>query len=62
MIGAGWLRVVSSVHEGDLPGNFFLEAKVGGLFIPEGEGGRYHVHGLDAMHDPSRDPCREIGD
>ena len=48
--------------EGDLSGDLFLETKVGGLFIPEGEGGRYCIHGLDAMHDPSGDSCREVGD
>ena len=62
LVGEGWLGAVSVVHEGDLSSDLFLETKVGGFLIPEGEGGRYCIHGLDAMHDPSGDPCREIRD
>ena len=62
MIGAGWLGTVSVVHEGDLLSDLFLETKVGGFLIPEGKGGRHCIHGLDAMHDPSGDPCGEIRD
>ena len=50
------------MHEGDLSGDFFLEMKVGGFFVPESEGGGYRIHGLDAMHNPSGDSCGEIGD
>ena len=50
------------VHEGNLSGDFFLEMKVGSLLIPEGKGGGYGVHGLDAMHDPGRDSCGEVQD
>ena len=50
------------MHEGDLSSDFFLETKMGSFLIPEGEGGRYCIHGLDAMHDPSGDPCGEIRD
>ena len=58
LVIVGWLGGISSVHEGDL----LLETKVGGFFIPEGEGGGYRIHGLDAMHNPGRDSCREVGD
>ena len=50
------------MHEGNLSGNLFLETKVGGFLVPEGEGGRYSIHGLDAMHDPSGDSCGEVRD
>ena len=50
------------VHEGNLSGNFFLEAEMGGFLVPEGEGGRYSIHGLDAMHNPGREPSGEIRD
>ena len=50
------------MHESNLSSNLLLEAKVGGFLIPEGEGGWYSVHGLDAMHDPSGDSCGEVRD
>ena len=50
------------MHEGDFAGNLFLETEVGGFFVPEGESGGYHIHSLNAVHDPSGDSCREIGD
>ena len=50
------------MHESDLLSDLLLEAKVGGFFVPEGKGGRYGIHGLDAMHDPSGDSCGEVGD
>ena len=62
MVTAGRLGDISLVHEGNLSGNLLLETKVGGFFIPEGEGGGYCIHGLDAMHNPGRDSCREVGD
>ena len=62
LVSTGWLGVISVMYEGDFSGNLFLEMEVGGLFVPEGEGGGYHIHGLDAMHDPSGDSCREIRD
>ena len=49
-------------RESDLSSDLLLEAKVGGCLVPEGEGGRYSIHGLDAMHDPSGDSCREVRD
>ena len=60
LIGVGWLGTVSVVHKGELSSDLFLETKVGGFLIPEGEGGRYCIHGLDAMHDPSGDPCGKL--
>ena len=48
------------MHESDLPSDFLLEAEVGGLLVPESEGGGYGVHGLDAMHDPSGESGREV--
>ena len=62
LVGAGRLGAVSSVHEGNLLGNLLLEVKVGGFFVPEGEGGQYCIHGLDVVHDPSGDSCGEVGD
>ena len=62
LIGVGWLGAVSMMHEGDLLSDLFLEAKVGSFLVPEGKGGGYCIHGLDAMHDPSGDPCGEIRD
>ena len=62
MVGAGRLGPVSSMREGDLLGDLLLETKVGGFLIPEGEGGWYCIHGLDAVHDPSGDSCGEVGD
>ena len=50
------------MHEGNLLGNLLLEMEVGGFLIPESEGGRYCVHGLNVVHDPSGDSCREVGD
>ena len=50
------------MREGDLLGDLLLETKVGGFLIPEGKGGRYCIHGLDAVHDPSGDSCGEVGD
>ena len=62
LIGVGWLGIVSVVHDGDLLGDLFLETKVGGFFVPEGEDGGYRIHGLDAMHNPGGDSCGEVGD
>ena len=62
LVTVGWLGSVSSVHEGNFPGNFFLKSEMGGFFVPEGEGGRYYIHGLDAMHNPGRNSRREVGD
>ena len=50
------------MHVSNLPSNLLLEAEVGGFLVPEGEGGGYSVHGLDAMHDPSGEPGREVRD
>ena len=50
------------MHESDLSSDLLLKAKVGSFLVPEGKGGRYCIHGLDAMHDPSGDSCREIRD
>ena len=50
------------MHESDLSSDLLLEAKVGGFFVPEGEGGWYSIHGLDVMHDPSGDSCGEVRD
>ena len=50
------------MHEGDFSSNLLLESEVGSFLVPEGEGGRYGIHGLDAMHDPSGDPCGEVRD
>ena len=50
------------MHESDLSSDLLLEAKVGGFLVPEGEGGWYSVHGLDAMHDPGGDSCGEVRD
>ena len=50
------------MHESDLSGDLLLEVKVGGFLVPEGEGGRYGIHSLDTMHDPSGDSCREVRD
>ena len=62
LIDMGWLGGVSMMHESNLPSDLLLEMKVGGFLVPEGEGGKYHIHGLDTMHDPSGDPCGEVGD
>ena len=61
-VGVRWLGAISMMGEGDFLGDLLLETKVGGFLVPEGEGGRYHIHGLDAVHDPSGDSCREVGD
>ena len=50
------------MHKSDLSSDLLLEAKVGGFLVPEGKGGRYGIHGLDVMHDPSGDPCGEVRD
>ena len=50
------------VHESDLSSNLLLEVKVGSFLVPEDKGGRYRVHSLDAMHDPSGDSCGEVRD
>ena len=50
------------MHEGDLLSDLFLKTKVGSFLVPESEGGRYRIHGLDSMHDPSGDSCREVRD
>ena len=50
------------VHESDFSSDFLLEVKVGGFLVPEGKGGWYSIHGLDAMHDPSGNSCREVRD
>ena len=62
LIGTGWWGGIPVMHESNLSSNLLLEVKVGGFFIPEGKGGRYGIHGLDAMHDPSGDSCREVRD
>ena len=62
LVTAGWLGGISLVHEGNLSGDFFLKMEMGGLFVPEGEGGGYHIHGLDAMHNPGGNSHREVGD
>ena len=49
-------------RESDLSSDLLLEVKVGGFLVPEGEGGRYSIHGLDAMHDPRGDSCGEVRD
>ena len=48
------------MHESDLLSDLLLESEVGGLLVPESEGGGYGVHGLDAMHDLSGESGREI--
>ena len=50
------------MHESDLSSDFFLEVEMGSFLVPEGKGSRYGIHGLDAMHDPSGDPCGEVRD
>ena len=50
------------MHKSDLLSDLLLEVEVGSFLVPEGEGGRYGIHGLDAMHDPSGDPCGEVRD
>ena len=50
------------MHEGNLSSDFLLKTEVGSFLIPEGEGGRYGIHRLNAMHDPSGEPGREVGD
>ena len=50
------------MHESDLSSDLLLEVEVGGFLVPEGKGGGYGVHGLDAMHDPSREPGGEVRD
>ena len=62
MIGSGWLRGVSSMHKGNLPSYLLLKSEVGSLFVPGSEGGRYSVHSLDAVHDPSGESRRKIRD
>ena len=60
LVSAGWLGAIPVMHKGDFSGDLLLETKVGSFLVPEGEGGRYCVHGLDAVHDPSGDSCREV--
>ena len=62
LVTAGWLGGISSVHEGNLSGDLFLEVEMGGFFVPKSEGGGYHIHGLDVMHNPGRNSYREVGD
>ena len=62
LIGMGWLGGVSVMHESDFSSDLLLEVKVGGFLVPEGKGGQYSIHGLDAMHDPSGDSCGEVRD
>ena len=50
------------MHESDLSSDLLLKAEVGSFLIPEGEGGRYGIHCLNAMHDPSGDPSGKVGD
>ena len=50
------------VHEGNLSSDFFLEAEMGGLLVPEGEGGRYGIHGLNLMHNPGGESGGEVRD
>ena len=62
LVGVGRLGAISAMCEGDFSGDLLLETEVGGFLIPEGKGGRYCIHGLDVVHDPSGDSCREVGD
>ena len=62
LVTAGWLGNVPMVHESNLSGDLFLKMEMGGLFVPESEGGGYHIHGLDAMHNPGKNSRREVGD
>ena len=50
------------MHESNLSSNLLLEAKVSSFLVSEGKGGRYGIHGLDAMHDPSGNSCGEVRD
>ena len=49
------------MHQGDLPSYLPLETEVGSFLVPAGDGGGDVVHGLDSLHDPDRDPGREVG-
>ena len=35
---------------------------MGSFFVPEGEGGWYGIHGLDAMHNPGGEPGGAVRD
>ena len=48
--------------EGDLSRYLPLKMEVGSFFVPYSKSGGYHVHGLDAVHDPGWKSCREVGD
>ena len=48
------------VHEGNLSSDFFLEAEMGSFLVPEGEGGGYGIHSLDAMHNPGGESSGEV--
>ena len=61
LTGVRCLRTVSSMCESNLSGYLFLEMEVGSLFIPCCESDGYSVHGLDSMHYPGGESCREIG-
>ena len=50
------------MHESDLSSDLFLEAEMGGLFVPEGKGGWYGIHSLDAMHNPGGESGGEVRD
>ena len=50
------------VYEGNLSSDFFLKTEMGGFLVPEGEGGRYGIHGLDAMHNPGGESSGEVRD
>ena len=62
MISSGWLRGVSLMQKGNLPSYLLLKSEVGSLFIPGSEGGRYSVHSLDMVHNPSGESRRKVGD
>ena len=61
-MGSGWLKGVSSMHKGNPLSYLLLKSEVGSLFIPGSKGGRYGIHGLDMVHNPSGESHREIGD
>ena len=62
MIGSGWLRGISSMHKGNPPSYLLLKLEVGSFFVPGSEGGRYSVHSLDSMHNPSGESRGKVGD
>ena len=62
LISMGWWRDIPMVHEGNLSSDFFLEVEMGGFLVPEGKGGGYGIHGLDAVHNPGGEPGGEVRD